>query len=139
LKDAGLLVLVSRLPDLFRKMLDEARASGRSLFEVEAEVLGITHPQIGAYLLGIWGLPYSIVEAVAHHHAPRSTGAQQWDVLGAVHVASGVSSEMMTARGASKPITATALDLDYLQELGLADELPHWRSLANADDVSLRL
>ena len=29
-----------------------------------------SHAEIGAYLLAIWGLPYAVVEAVAHHHRP---------------------------------------------------------------------
>lgn len=28
------------------------------------------HPRVGAYLLGIWGLPLAVVHAVAHHHTP---------------------------------------------------------------------
>ena len=38
---------------------------------VEFEVFGTTHAEVGAYLLGLWALPLSIVEAVAHHHAPE--------------------------------------------------------------------
>ena len=38
------------------------------LLEYEQESLKSTHAEIGAYLLGIWGLPDSIVEAVAYHH-----------------------------------------------------------------------
>jgi putative nucleotidyltransferase with HDIG domain len=29
------------------------------------------HAEVGAYLLGLWGFPNSIVEAVAFHHSPR--------------------------------------------------------------------
>jgi len=36
--------------------------------EYEKEFSNTTHADIGAYLLGIWGLPDSIVEAVAFHH-----------------------------------------------------------------------
>jgi HD-like signal output (HDOD) protein len=30
----------------------------------------VTHAEVGAFLLGLWGLPFRIVEAVANHHAP---------------------------------------------------------------------
>jgi HD-like signal output (HDOD) protein/CheY-like chemotaxis protein len=134
LKDAGLLVLMSRLPEMFRQIVDEARASGRPLYEVEAEVLGITHAEIGAYLLGIWGLPYPIVEAVAHHRSPLRAGSHEMDVVGAVHVASGVVSELLSPGG--EPSTATAIDLEYLNGLGLGDELPHWRAMAAAEHAN---
>ncbi len=31
----------------------------------------VTHAEVGAFLLGLWGLPYRVVEAVANHHAPE--------------------------------------------------------------------
>ena len=78
LADAGVLVLMSRQPRLFQEIVAEARRSERPLPAVEREVLGVTHAEIGAYLLGIWGLPYSIVEAVAHHHTPRAPRRAAW-------------------------------------------------------------
>jgi len=32
---------------------------------------GVTHAEVGAFLLGLWGLPYRVVEAVANHHSPE--------------------------------------------------------------------
>lgn len=34
----------------------------------EEQFENITHADMGAYLLGIWGLPHTIVESVAYHH-----------------------------------------------------------------------
>lgn len=36
--------------------------------EKEYEVIGVSHADVGAYLLGIWNLPNQIIEAVAFHH-----------------------------------------------------------------------
>ena len=129
LKDAGLLVLTSRLPEVFRKIADETRASGRSLHEVEQEILGITHQAIGAYLLGIWGLPYSIVEAVAHYREPQHAASHTFDVVGAVHVASGLVSE----HGSStlEPSLGTKLNLEYLASVGVSGQLAGWRALVD--------
>lgn len=41
-----------------------------ALLEAERAVIGSDHAETGAYLLRSWGLPGSIVEAVAHHHSP---------------------------------------------------------------------
>jgi putative nucleotidyltransferase with HDIG domain len=39
------------------------------------EVLEATHAELGAHVLGSWGLPESICDAVRHHHAdPEGTG-----------------------------------------------------------------
>jgi putative nucleotidyltransferase with HDIG domain len=40
--------------------------------EYESKFSNITHADVGAYLLGIWGLPDSIVEAVAYHHSTEN-------------------------------------------------------------------
>jgi HD-like signal output (HDOD) protein len=69
-EQAGLLVLASQMQASFRRIGDAARQSGRAMVEVEREILGVTHLDIGAYLLGIWGLPPGIVEAVVRPPAP---------------------------------------------------------------------
>jgi hypothetical protein len=38
--------------------------------DIERRCAGATHAEFAAYLLGLWGLPDKIVEAVAYHHAP---------------------------------------------------------------------
>lgn len=40
--------------------------------DVEREIaaFGTTHAEVGAYHLGLWGLPSPIVDAIAHQHAP---------------------------------------------------------------------
>jgi HD-like signal output (HDOD) protein/CheY-like chemotaxis protein len=130
LQDTGLLVLMGRLPDVFRKIVSETQKSGRTIHEVESEILGVTHAEIGAYLLGIWGLPYSIVEAVAHHHTPQRAGSIGWDVLGAVHVASHFAGEMAFPRSEANVGAGMTLDTEYLTKLGVIDNLPAWKTLA---------
>jgi HD-like signal output (HDOD) protein len=55
LSDVGLLLLAAKAPELLRQ--DEGS-------------LGFSHGGAGAYLLGLWGLPPGVVEAVAFHHDP---------------------------------------------------------------------
>ncbi|KLD76857.1 HDOD domain-containing protein [Xanthomonas hyacinthi] len=74
-----------------------------------------SHAEIGAYLLGVWGLPGAIVEAVAHHRAPRRVAHRQYDAVGVVHVA------VALAHG-------LAPDLEYLQSMGVAAQLPQWQA-----------
>jgi hypothetical protein len=54
------------------------------LHAAELKVIGASHAEIGAYLLGIWGLPYPVVEAVAHHHQPERIVQHEFDVLSAL-------------------------------------------------------
>lgn len=77
------------------------------------------HAEVGAYLLGLWGLPMCMVEAVAHHHAPQRAVPITFGVLGAVHVA------VALACGAEP-------DIGYLASVGVADRLPEWRRFAES-------
>ena len=38
-----------------------------SMAAVERKIIGTAHAAVGAYLLGLWGLPTPIIEAVAFH------------------------------------------------------------------------
>jgi HD-like signal output (HDOD) protein/CheY-like chemotaxis protein len=68
LHDIGKLVLMSRLPERYEAIEQESIESGRPLDEVEAQRLGAHHGTIGACLLGMWGLPSVVLEAVHGHH-----------------------------------------------------------------------
>ena len=68
--DVGRLVLASCIPDEYRAIVAEARRSGRPLAQLEHEALGCGQGDVGAYLLGLWGLPEEVTNIVAgyHHH-----------------------------------------------------------------------
>ena len=55
LHDVGKLVLATRAPAHFTRALEGAEAEGRPLYVVETELMGVSHAEVGAYLLGIWG------------------------------------------------------------------------------------
>ena len=69
--DVGQLVLASTAPERLYVTQAEATQAGIPAHVAEASTWGVTHAEIGAYLLGLWGLPFQIVEAVANHHAPE--------------------------------------------------------------------
>jgi putative nucleotidyltransferase with HDIG domain len=129
--DIGKMILALVLPERYAEVIAVARSRNVPTFEVEAELLGVTHAEVGAYLLGAWGLPMSIVEAVAYHHAPRRLCATAKDVLAAVHVADA----LVTIAGTSdRTLTeAQLLDVAFLEEAQLAGSLPHWRELVAAE------
>jgi len=91
LHDIGYWVLVQERPRELEKALELAIAERIPMHEAEMRVLGASHAEVGAYLLGLWGLPYPIVEAVARHHAPQSVRIGKFDVLAALTVAMALS------------------------------------------------
>jgi HD-like signal output (HDOD) protein/CheY-like chemotaxis protein len=119
LHDIGKLVLLSERPDRLEACLTEARETGRLLHEVEQERSGTTHAGIGAYLLGLWGLPLPIVSAVAAHHEPLDAGTTELDAGTAVTVANAIAG--------GQPVRPELAALEGTPEL---DE---WRAIANGE------
>jgi putative nucleotidyltransferase with HDIG domain len=126
LHDIGKLVLAWKMPDRLIRLMTKAQAQDRPLYQVEEELWGITHAEIGAYLLGLWGLPTAITEAVAYHHSPAKVPHHHFDALGAVYVANILAHEQ---DGSATDVRA-AWDIPVLEEMGVADHLPAWRELA---------
>lgn len=130
LHDVGKLILAARMPAHLARVLGAARERQQPLFDVERELMGVTHAEIGAYLLGLWALPWAVVEAVAHHHEPTRVPQQGFDSLAAVHIANILAAECHGAPEAEERVVKPALDPAYLDLLGVTDELPEWRTQA---------
>ncbi len=123
LHDVGKLVLLANLSDRYATCFADARDTGRPLWKVEEEVLGTTHAQVGAYLMGLWGLPDPIVESIAFHHDPKRCLDRNFGTLTVVHVADAMDS---MAPSPQRLEALPALDLAYLESLQLIDRLPVW-------------
>ncbi len=100
-------------------------SSAESLAEMEQH-----HAEIGAYLLGLWGFPSPIVEAVAYHHKPTDFGPAGLTLPRIVHIADQLAQERHSP--VPDPVEST-LEPDLLQSLGLEDRWPHW--VAALDEV----
>jgi HD-like signal output (HDOD) protein/ActR/RegA family two-component response regulator len=114
LADIGMTALVTWLPDRYLPLLD-ARST-EPVHVRERRELGVTHAEVGAYLLGLWGLPRIVVEAVSCHHDPTAIGEPGRDPTLAANVAHALL--------AGEPV-----DELYVARAGCADRLPRWRSL----------
>ena len=124
LHDIGRLVLVANLPEQYLEACDRAKAEGMTLVEAERAVFGASHAEVGGYLLGLWGLPISLVEAAVFHHYPGKCQVKAFTPLTAVHVANVLVQED-AATGNSFP--PPEMDRDYLTEIGAWNRIPGWR------------
>lgn len=119
LHDCGKLVFAANMGAKYAEVLKETAENESSLSLAEHETFGASHAEMGAYLLGIWGLPDSIVEAVAFHHNPADFPHQGCTSLTAVHVANCFF----------KDRDGSSSDQTYLEQIGMMDRLPAWVSL----------
>ena len=72
LHDIGKLAFAVNLPEDYRKAATLAEAEQLSLSEAEESVFGANHAEVGGYLLSLWGLPTSVVEAISSHHDSKA-------------------------------------------------------------------
>jgi HD-like signal output (HDOD) protein len=87
------------------------------------------HAEVGAYLLGLWGFPNSIVEAVAFHESPSKAMAEGLSVPALLHIAD----RLVHQRNAQSSAPVRELEPGLLDALGLADRWPVW--LAELDSL----
>jgi len=73
-----------------------------------------THAEVGAFLLGLWGLPFRIVEAVANHHSPERNAYDRLGLPQMIWIAAGL-------------IENHALDPAYLARIGAEALMPKFR------------
>ena len=62
--------LAGMLHDVGRVIFATRRAASNGKSLVPDQDMESRHGEVGAYLLGLWGFPSQIVEAVAQHHTP---------------------------------------------------------------------
>lgn len=82
LHDIGKVVLDQFIDAGFPLFYRELNEEEKNFLEVEKQVLGIDHTEVGADLARNWSFPESLVETIEHHHKPED--AQQHNAL--VHI-----------------------------------------------------
>jgi len=126
LHDVGQVVLAGVAPSVWKEIERQATTELLPVNEIEVRQGRVSHSLVGAYLLSLWGLPSSVVEAVAFHHTPERLAGHMFDAAVAVHVA-----DALTLRPQSRP--APALHLESVLGAGITEEhLQAWRARFNA-------
>ena len=158
LHDIGKLVLLEA-PRQYKEVMELIETTGCDSSDAEYAVMKSSHAELGAYLLGLWGLPDTVVESVAFHHDPSklvdrmfimsheatkgdSETTKSQDVFLQPQPIEKYSTEF-TALTATHIANALAMqgncssdttyfpyvDMSYLKTLGMIDKLPKWVEL----------
>ncbi len=124
LHDIGVLVLAIHFPAQYERVIELIQAENISIPTAEQWEFGVTHAEIGAYLLGLWGIPAPILKVVSLHHRPRAAGETAFSPLLAVHLAD-VFSGMSPAQSL---LERSVLDTKMLEEHGFIPQLERWQA-----------
>jgi len=126
LHDLGKFVMADKLHPAYRQAVAASRGSNTTIDEAERTVLGASHAQAGAYLLGLWGLPDRVLEAVAFHHSPSTLKSGGMNAAVAVHAANALEHELVVINRGYAP---HSLDTGHLERIGVSGRLDAWREL----------
>ena len=126
LHDLGKLILATNFEKPYRQVLAATQGTGKNLLDLEYEAFGTSHAEIGAYLMGLWRLDNSTIEAIAFHHLPARSMTQNIGLLTAVHVADALDHE---ARTPADQNTELQCDTEYLDKLEITSRIPQWRQV----------
>ena len=131
LHDVGKLILLDKLPKKWNEIVCLADAEKIPVWESERRVIGTTHAEVGAYLLGIWGLSKTIVEAVGYHHSPNKCTDPHQPVLTSVHLANAFACEISSEQPEQPDCR---MDLEFLAKQGIADRIDELRNVCEYAD-----
>lgn len=126
LHDAGKLVMASSLPDSYNEVLRTHSKSNPDWRSSEREVFGVDHGSVGGYLFGLWGLPVSVVDAIALHHQPCQSAQLEFSPLTCVHIANAM---VRTIEEDELGEVETILDMEYLDRLNMGDRISEWKQV----------
>jgi HD-like signal output (HDOD) protein/CheY-like chemotaxis protein len=125
LLDVGLLVFATQEREHLAELVASATAEGHPIVAVERAHGDVTHADVGAHLLALWGLPPAVVDAVAHHDDPSAIPSPAFDVAAAAHLADAIVDTLhpdpLLGNGGIE-----ALSDAYLDALGVRDRLDGW-------------
>ena len=126
LHDVGKLILASEnksYPDDVVALMGQDQCT---FTEAERRLYQVSHSKVGAYLLGLWGVPFNVVEAVAYHHRPeliaKTSADEPLDAVSTVALANALAQHALPSKIFPED---DGEELSKLAELlGRQDELP---------------
>lgn len=126
LHDIGKLLLASILGDSYSQALHLARDKSLAYYQAEHHEFHADHAAAGGYLLGLWGIPGPVVEAVAFHHQLQEYPTHSFNPAVAVHTAD-VFYHRLHPGSSDWPLPE--LSISSLQQAGVMERVDHWFTL----------
>lgn len=125
--DVGKLVLATVKPQEYAKVIKVVRETDHPVIAVERKVFGVTHGEVGAYLLGLWGVHENVVGTIALHNNPVYTSALGGGsgrlLLATVHAANVFEHQL---RVINPTYARPGLDQGFLHDANLLEKVPAW-------------
>jgi putative nucleotidyltransferase with HDIG domain len=126
LHDIGKLILATNAPSHYGKIVTEFKEGEKKLFELEIEQFEISHAEAAAYVLGLWGMPFRVVEAISAHHNTKKLSESSFSVSHAVYLANELHNEyVLNSRYLDDTTNLMSVKWD-----GQDEKLPVWKKIS---------
>ncbi|MBW2710073.1 MAG: HDOD domain-containing protein, partial [Deltaproteobacteria bacterium] len=129
LHDIGKLILDQYAFEKFNLVMDRVVHEAKTSIEVEDEMLGCNHTQIGGIAAMEWGLPQALVAAISFHHTPEKA-FESPELVSVVHIADiicamfGAGAGVSVLAGPLHQYALSVLDLKPEDVDGIIEQLP---------------
>ncbi len=128
LQDIGMLVFATRDPEYYRRIMQQAGQLKQPLYALEKLRLGVTHMEVGGYMLSLWNLSPEVVDAVLFHSFPNAISSARFTPLAALHIADSLIPDVVSNTDCQ---THSRLSPSYIARLGLQEKIASWQELAD--------
>ncbi len=125
LHDVGILVLAKNFPRRYDRVVQHCVEGTLPVNTSEQREFGLGHAEVGAYVLGLWGIQPAVLKAVSLHHTPSSLRATSFNPLLAIHLAD----NLCGVKEGHPLFERSELDERALATLGIRDHLAGWRTV----------
>lgn len=117
LHNIGKIVIAQNYPEKYKEIV-KLRKIKKDIpdYEIEKEIIGITHNELGAYLLNWWEIPEPVVEVALYHDEPSKSNEINKKIVSIVHLANYFSWKLLGQEYRAK------LDNNVFSFLGLSLE-----------------
>ena len=87
LMDIGKIILSINFPEKYCNAMIKAHKNSVDLSYVESAIFGLSHAEVGGYLLSMWGFEPNIVKNVTYHEDPQALKQPEFTPLWAIYFA----------------------------------------------------
>lgn len=124
LHDIGKLLMI-QIEGYTKKMNNLLFEKDICFVDAEYEIFGVSHAEVGAYLLGLWNLPDVLIESTAFHHYPSKLNEKSFTLVGAIHISNAF---LQNTKEPEKCLESRIIDRQYIEYLKLHDKMLEWKN-----------
>jgi len=80
LQNIGMMIMAESIPDQYEEVVRQMKTGAASWHQVESDLLGMNHMEVGSHAAHTWGLPATITIPIEFHHCPERLAGSSDDI-----------------------------------------------------------